>query len=65
MSATVLLIVAGVTVAVWLLLEHTRFGLTMTLVGRNATMARWQGDLWRRRSLDAEAGYAELREPDF
>ena len=37
----------------------------MTSVGRNATMARWQGDLWRHPSLDAEAGYAELREPDF
>ena len=27
--------------------------------------AAWLGGLWRRRSLEAEAGYAELREPDF
>ncbi len=27
--------------------------------------AVWLGGLWRRRSLEAEAGYAELREPDF
>ena len=42
-SATVLLLVGGVAVLVWLLLERTRFGLAMTLVGRNPTMARWQG----------------------
>ena len=42
-SATVLLLVGGVALLVWLLLERTRFGLTMTLVGRNPTMARWQG----------------------
>ena len=27
--------------------------------------AVWLGGLWRRRSLEAEAGYAELREPDY
>ena len=27
--------------------------------------AVWLGGLWRRRSLEAEAGYAESREPDF
>ena len=54
-SATVLVIVAGVTLAVWLLLERTRFGLTMTLVGRNATMARWQGIDVRRVGLGAFA----------
>ncbi len=42
-STTVLLLVGGVAVLVWLLLERTRFGLAMTLVGRNPTMARWQG----------------------
>ena len=42
-SGTVLLLVGAVAVLVWLLLERTRFGLTMTLVGRNPTMARWQG----------------------
>ena len=42
-SATVLLLVGGTAVLVWLLLERTRFGLAMTLVGRNPTMARWQG----------------------
>ena len=42
-SVGVLALVGGVTVLVWLLLERTRFGLTMTLVGRNPTMARWQG----------------------
>ncbi|WP_420639307.1 ABC transporter permease [Candidatus Poriferisocius sp.] len=42
-SLTALLLVGGVTVLVWLLLDRTRFGLTMTLVGRNPTMARWQG----------------------
>ncbi len=42
-SVTALLLVGGVAVLVWLLLERTRFGLTMTLVGRNPTMARWQG----------------------
>ena len=54
-STTVLLLVAGVTVLVWLLLERTRFGLTMTLVGRNATMARWQGINVRRVGLGAFA----------
>ena len=42
-SATVLVLVGGTAVLVWLLLERTRFGLAMTLVGRNPTMARWQG----------------------
>jgi len=42
-SATALLLVGGVAVLVWLLLERTRFGLTIVLVGRNPTMARWQG----------------------
>ncbi|MCY3911292.1 MAG: ABC transporter permease [bacterium] len=42
-SATVLVLVGGVALLVWLLLERTRFGLSMTLVGRNPTMARWQG----------------------
>ena len=54
-SATVLLLVAGVTVLVWLLLERTRFGLTISLVGRNATMARWQGINVRRVGLGAFA----------
>ncbi|MCY3663917.1 MAG: ABC transporter permease [bacterium] len=54
-SLTVLLLVAGVTVLVWLVLERTRFGLTMTLVGRNATMARWQGINVRRVGLGAFA----------
>ena len=27
--------------------------------------AVWLGGLWRRRSLEAGAGYAELREPDY
>ena len=54
-SATVLLLVAGATVLVWLLLERTRFGLTMSLVGRNATMARWQGINVRRVGLGAFA----------
>ena len=42
-SARVLLLVGVVTVLVWLLLERTRLGLTMALMGRNPTMARWQG----------------------
>ena len=42
-SATVLVLVGGVAVLVWLLLERTRFGLAVRLVGRNPTMARWQG----------------------
>ena len=42
-SVTVVLLVGGVALLVWLLLERTRFGLAMTLVGRNPTMARWQG----------------------
>ena len=54
-SATVLLLVAVVTVLVWLLLERTRFGLTMSLVGRNATMARWQGINVRRVGMGAFA----------
>lgn len=42
-SATVLLIVGATCVVTWLLLERTRLGLAMDLVGRNPTMARWQG----------------------
>ncbi len=42
-STTVVVLVGGVAALVWLLLERTRFGMTMTLVGRNPTMARWQG----------------------
>ena len=52
-SATVLLLVGCVAVLVWLLLERTRFGLTMTLVGHNPTMARWQGIDVRRVGLVA------------
>ena len=54
-SATVLLLVGGTAVLVWLLLERTRFGLAMTLVGRNPTMARWQGIDVRRVGLGAFA----------
>ena len=42
-SAAVLAAAAVAAVAVWLLLERTRFGLSMDLAGRNPTMARWQG----------------------
>lgn len=42
-SPTVLLIVAGACAVTWALLERTRLGLAMDLVGRNPTMARWQG----------------------
>ena len=54
-SAVVLVLVGGVAVVVWLLLERTRLGLTMTLVGRNPTMARWQGIDVRRVGLVAFA----------
>lgn len=54
-SPTVLVLVGGVAVLVWLLLERTRFGLAMTLVGRNPTMARWQGIDVRRVGLGAFA----------
>ena len=54
-SVTVLVLVGGVAVLVWLLLERTRFGLTVTLVGRNPTMARWQGIDVRRVGLAAFA----------
>ena len=52
-SATALVLVGAVAVVVWLLLERTRFGLSMTLVGRNPTMARWQGIDVRRVGLVA------------
>ena len=54
-SATVLMLVGAVAVLVWLLLERTRLGLTMTLVGRNPTMAAWQGIDVRRVGLGAFA----------
>lgn len=54
-SATVVMLAGGAALVVWLLLERTRFGLTMTLVGRNSTMARWQGIDVRRVGLAAFA----------
>lgn len=42
-SMTLLVITAAAALAVWLLLERTRFGLAVELAGRNPSMARWQG----------------------
>lgn len=42
-SVTLVLAVVLAAVAVWLLVNHTPFGLYSSLTGRNPVMARWQG----------------------
>lgn len=42
-SFRLLAIVAVTAVVIWLLMERTRFGLSVELAGRNPLMARWQG----------------------
>ena len=51
MSLVLLAIVVLTGAAVWVLLERTRFGLSVDLAGRNPVMARWQGINVRRVGL--------------
>lgn len=50
-SLLLLAIVVLTGAAVWVLLERTRFGLSVELAGRNPVMARWQGINVRRVGL--------------
>jgi general nucleoside transport system permease protein len=42
-SPTILVLLTAVTLATWLLLERTEFGLALRIVGRNPVAARWKG----------------------